>query len=94
MVEGIGHDMIILRHVRCREKVEIGVTCAPTKSYRNISGCDLKTTVTLDWLLHLQKCPMLLNNACHSNQLRPHYSILPPFQLKLLKIGVQCDKVN
>lgn len=57
MVEGIGHDMIILRHVRCREKVEIGVTCALTKSNRNISGCDLKTTVTLDLLPHLPNGP-------------------------------------
>jgi len=60
--------MIMWKHVQCREKVEIGVSCAPTKSHHNISARHLKTTLTLDLLPHLpngskNSMPMLLNNA-------------------------------
>lgn len=96
----MNHDYTIYMGSMCDavKKVEIWVTCAPTKADRNISWRDLKTMVSLALLLNLQSGPKysmlkLLNNASIliNDTLD---SIFPPFQLKLLKIGVQNDKLN
>jgi hypothetical protein len=81
------------------KKVEIWVTCAPTKSDRNISYAWLENDTFIGFVTPFAKMvqniqyPKLLNNASILiNDILD--SIFPPFQLNLLKIGVQHDKLN